>query len=154
MNILKFILFFQRADPRSGMSLIEVVTASAVLLLFLGGATALMFQTSRALEDTQRRSEATMLAWSRVERARRLDFDVLDTLTEPAPGTQVNALGLPDADGRFLRATAITDHADQAIGLPMRRVRVSVIPIDRMGRELSPEVVETFITQIASGVDP
>ena len=137
----------EKRRGRAGMTLLEIMIASALMLLFVGVALAVLTQTARTLDQVQVRTEAAALAWSRLERARHIDYTALDTLVEPTPGIRINALGQPDEGGRFIRNTTL---AEVAGALPMQHVRVSVQVLDRDGTTVrgEPEIMETIITQV------
>jgi Tfp pilus assembly protein PilV len=126
---------------------VEVMVASLVLTLFLGGALNVLIQTMRSTDMVRRRTEATNLAWSRVERAMHMDFLELPELAEGAPGTAVNRAGLPDADGGFLRRTTLTPLEG---AMPGMRIRVEVWPVNPRSGQFAgqPETIETVIANI------
>ncbi len=132
---------------QDGMTLVEVMVAMALLAVFTTAALGALIQVARASEDVRLRTTAAALAWSRVERARNMDFDEIDNLVEALPGSIIDAIGLPDIDGAFRRRTSVNTITN---GFPMKHVRVDVWPRDRRTNTFSgqPENVETVITDI------
>lgn len=128
------------------MTLVEVMIASGLLFMFIAAATGVLVATATALSQVRQRTTAAALAWSRIERARFMDFSLLPELEETTPGTRIDANGLLNIDGRFLRTTTLTFSTN---ALSMANIRVQVWPMGRNGTfEQSPEVVETVITAI------
>jgi len=132
---------------RSGFTLVEVMVAGLLMLVFLGGALQVLVQTMRSTDLVRRRTEATNLAWSRLERAKHMDFDELNDLVEDDPGSIVNSAGLPDLDGDYLRRTLITplSGAMEAV-----QIRVEVAPRNPRTGEFAetPQAVESVLTNI------
>ncbi|MCC5850312.1 MAG: prepilin-type N-terminal cleavage/methylation domain-containing protein [Verrucomicrobia bacterium] len=137
----------QRKANTRGFTLVEVMVSSVILALFLSGALAMLVQTTRTTESVRRRSEAVSLAWSRVERARLVDFNNLEDLVEKAPGTVVNAVGLMEENGLFRRVTSVAPLPGE---MPAMQIRVDVWVRNTRDGAFSgvPETVETVITNI------
>lgn len=129
------------------MTLVEVLVASFVLSVFLVGALGVLLQTTRTTQLVRLRTEATSLAWSRVERARHLSFAEIADLEEEDPGTLVDAAGLPDVDGGFLRRTTVTNLVGEIEAV---QIRVEVWPRSPGTGSFSgePQIVETVISNI------
>lgn len=133
------------------MTLVEVMIASGLLLMFMATASGVLVSTASALNLVRQRTTATYLAWSRIERARFMEFAMLPDLEEPAPGTRIDANGVLNIDGHFLRSTTVTLTTNT---LAMANIRVQVWPIQRDGSlQASPEVVETILTNIERAVE-
>ena len=135
-------------NSKSGVTLVEVMVSSTLLLIFLTAAGGVLVATSTSLELVRQRTTATALAWSRVERARFMDFGLIGQLQEDPPGTRINAAGVPDEQGHFRRRTHITITTN---GLPMANIHVRVWAMERRTGEFTgqPEEVQTVITQIS-----
>lgn len=131
-----------------GFSLVEVVVAGFLLVIFVGGAFGVLIQSSRTTQMVRQRTLATTLAWSRVERARHMSFDEMEDLVEPETGNRVDASGLPDQDGDFLRVTRVTRVEED--GIRMNRIEVRVWPLHPQSGTFrgEPQVIETLIADI------
>ncbi len=142
-----------RCGSRSGMTLIEIMIASGLLLLFLTAATGVLVSTTHALDLVRQRTTAAALAWSRIERARFMDFAMLPELAEGPPGMRIDASGVPDEEGRFRRRTFVNITTN---GLPLANLRVQVWSMDRRSGDFrgDPETVETVIAQIEWAGEP
>jgi hypothetical protein len=132
----------------SGFTLVEVVVAGFLLVIFVGGALGVLIQTSRTTQLVRQRTMATTLAWSRVERIRHLSFDEMEDMAEPESGTRLNASGLPDQDGDYLRVTRITLEEEE--GIRMNRIEILIRSLNPRSGEFSgePQVIETLIADI------
>ncbi len=130
------------------MTLIEVLIAMALLMLVMTTAIAAMYQVAHASYLVRQRTTAAALAWSRVERARHMEFSDIDELVEASPGSVLDANGLQEMDGPYQRQTFVESFTN---GLPMKRIRVEVWPRARKSNsfEGEPECVETVITDVA-----
>ncbi len=123
------------------------MVSSVLLAVVILSALALFVQITRSSQLVRRRTDATSIAWSRIERARNLQFDEIDELLEEGDGTRVNEAGLTDDDGKFLRKTLITTETN---GLALKRVRIEVVPEGLISKEfdVAAEVLETIITDV------
>lgn len=132
----------------AGFTLVEVVVAGFLLVIFVGGALGVLVQTSRTTHVIRQRTLATSLAWSRVERARHISFDEMEDMVEPETGNRVDGSGLLDQDGTFLRVTRVTVEEDE--GIRMNRIEVFVWPMHPQSGTFrgEPQVIETMIADI------
>ncbi|WFB36999.1 prepilin-type N-terminal cleavage/methylation domain-containing protein [Kiritimatiellota bacterium B12222] len=148
---LKIPLILGGCAPRNrkaqGFTLIEVVISSALLALILLSALALLVQVTRTSQLVRRRSDATSIAWSRIERVRNLQFDEMDELIEDGNGTRVNEAGLSDEEGLFLRKTIINTETNALI---VKNIRIEVLTQGIVSGEFDgePEVLETIISDV------
>lgn len=130
---------------RMAFTLVEVMVSLFLFALFIGGALGLLSQIMRTHYTVRDRTEATNLAWSRVERAANIEFSALPDLVES--GIRINRAGLPDAEGDFLRTTSVSSLPG---ALEAVLIRVEVLPFNRRqgGFSGSPEVIETVLSHI------
>ncbi|MDF3130941.1 prepilin-type N-terminal cleavage/methylation domain-containing protein [Kiritimatiellaeota bacterium B1221] len=131
----------------SGFTLVEVMVSSVLLAVVILSALALFVQVTRSSQLVRRRTDATSIAWSRIERARNLQFDEIDELIEGGEGTRVNEAGLTDETGKFLRKTSVVTDTN---GVAVKRIRIEVIPEGLLSKEfdVAAEVLETIITDV------
>ncbi len=90
---------------RSGMTLVEVTVALAILAFVLGGIYQLIVQAGRLGRLARDHYVAVILAQNRIERAKVFDYRDLRLLAET--NVLMNANGAPDLEGRFRRTTSI-----------------------------------------------
>lgn len=130
---------------KKGFTLVEVMVSMLLFALFIGGALGLLSQTMQSHYLVRDRTEATNLAWSRVERASNIEFTALSELAES--GTRINRSGLPDDEGEFLRTTIITPLSG---ALDAVQIRVEVLNLNRRRGDFSgsPEVIETILSHV------
>jgi prepilin-type N-terminal cleavage/methylation domain-containing protein len=131
---------------KQGFTLVEVMVAMLLLSIFIGGALSLLGQTIRTHYLVRNRTEATNLAWSRVEQASNVSFVMIGDLEET--GTRINRAGLPDDQGDFFRQTTITVLPGE---LEAVLIRVEVRPLNRKAGDFSspPEIIETVLANIS-----
>jgi len=128
-----------------GFTVVEVMVGFFLLAIFMAGALGLLSQTMRTHSLIRDRTEATNLAWSRIERASNLEFSALNDLAET--DIRINRSGLPDDQNKYLRSTTVTPLSG---ALNAVQIRVEVRHLDRRSGEFSssPEVIETILTNI------
>jgi|GEM_PF-2347300 len=132
---------------RKGFTLVEVMVAGVLMVLLISSAVGVLLQVASLSKNVQNRTDASMLAWSRVERARNMEFEDLEDLVEEPPGSVVDSAGLLDAKGRFQRTTSVTTTTN---GLVVKHVKVTVVPkgAKRADFDNKGETVETVIADI------
>lgn len=152
MNTLKQVRNQEVLGPselkkKVGFTLVEVLVAGILLSIFIASALAILVQVTRSAKLVRQRTDATTLAWNRLERARNMQFVEIDDLAEGSPGTRVNEAGLPDANGDFMRQTIINLETN---GMEVKRIRIEVLPKSVQSSEFEgqPEIVESIIADI------
>lgn len=132
----------------AGFTLVEVVVAGFLLVIFVGGAFGVLIQSSRTTHLVRQRTLATTLAWSRAERARHMSFDEMEDLIEEEPGNRVDGSGLLDQDGDFLRVTRVTLEEEE--GIRLNRIEVLIWTLHPQSGTFrgEPQVIETLIADI------
>ncbi len=127
-----------------GFTLTEVMVATLLLGLVMGGFFKLATQTGRTRETAHNHFIAVIIANNRIERARYSRLDEIPLLAERE--TVVNELGAPDPDGRFLRTSVLLpDYDDDPL---LIRMTVSVQPLlARRGTARPVETVSTVLTE-------
>ncbi len=88
-----------------GFTLTEVMVASTILMLFLGGFLASFIVGLRTLDMTTNHYRATAIARNRIQRARSFDYDSLTLLIENE--VPIDRHGNADSSGTFRRSTDI-----------------------------------------------
>lgn len=132
------------ADPNrdKGVTLIELLVAISVFMIGLLALLGIFTQSGSVGQRAQYSYTAYNLAKNHLERLRAMDFALLAGAAEP-DGVRVNAQGVPDAAGAFLRttdvATAYHGRAD------LTRVMVSVQYTFRGVQNTSPVTASTVI---------
>jgi len=94
-----------RRCSRGGFTLTEVMVASTLLMIFLGGFLASFMMGARALDMSTNHYRATAIARNRIQRARSFDYDSLTLLEETE--VSVDRYGNLDQSGTFRRSTTI-----------------------------------------------
>ena len=87
------------------MTLVEVLVATFLIVMVMGGAYSLIVRSSELSRSARRHYVAVSLAKSRIERARNFQYGDLMLLTEN--NLTVNDNGAPDLAGRFRRTTTV-----------------------------------------------
>lgn len=105
-----------------GFTLTEVMIASAVLLLFLGGFLAAFIMGIRTLHMSTNHYRAVSIGRNRIQRARSFDYDSLVLLEENE--VRIDHLGNLHAQGAFRRSTVI--HTNTATAPYTVRIQVGV----------------------------
>jgi prepilin-type N-terminal cleavage/methylation domain-containing protein len=90
---------------RRGMTLVEVVVATFLILMVMAGSYLLIIQSSELSRTARRHYIAISLAKNRLERARNFLYNDLKLMAET--DLTVNDNGNPDPDGRFRRTTTV-----------------------------------------------
>ena len=129
----------QRLKCPRGFSLIEVMVASAILGGAVLSVAQLMATATSATADARRVSEATLLAWQKIDELRSLAFafdDAGGSVTDPALGPSPVGTLTSDTDGyverldaQYRRRWAIASAAGNP-DLLILRVRVVAIGRD------------------------
>lgn len=88
-----------------GFTLTEVMVASTILMIFLGGFLASFIMGLRTLDMTTSHYRATAIARNRIQRARSFDYDSLTLLIENE--VPIDLYGNADQSGAFRRSTDI-----------------------------------------------
>lgn len=102
----------QRSGEEGGFTLIEVLIALLVLLVGMAGILSLQLTSMKATSFSRHATEASSLAEDKVEDLRTVPLDSVRF----ANGTdQVDARGVADADGPYIRAWTISPGADTTI---------------------------------------
>ena len=102
----------QRSGEEGGFTLIEVLIALLVLLVGMAGILSLQLTSMKATSFSRHATEASSLAEDKVEDLRTVALDSVRF----ANGTdQVDARGVADADGPYIRAWTISPGADTTI---------------------------------------
>jgi prepilin-type N-terminal cleavage/methylation domain-containing protein len=95
-----------------GFTMIEVMIASSVLLLFIGGFFASFVVGIRALDMSVNHYRANSIARNRIQRARSFAYESLPLLSESE--TAVDRFGNVDISGDFRRTTVISTNTPTA----------------------------------------
>ena len=94
-----------RRNKRAGFTLTEVMVASAILMVFLGGFLTAFMMGIRTLDMSMNHYRASAMARNRIQRARSFDYSSLTLLEEN--GARVDRHGNADPNGMFRRTTSI-----------------------------------------------
>lgn len=97
----------ERRRGCAGISVVEVFFAILLLAVALSGAYLMVTQCTRLLLAARDHYVATTLCLARIERARNVDYPLLDLLEEGPPGLLVNQDGAPDETGLFRRQSSV-----------------------------------------------
>ncbi len=95
----------RRGKRNGGFTLTEVMVASMILTLFLGGFLTSVIMAMRTLDMSIHHYVASSIARNRIQRARSFDYDSLTLLEESE--TRIDRFGNTDASGTFRRSTSI-----------------------------------------------
>jgi prepilin-type N-terminal cleavage/methylation domain-containing protein len=90
---------------RRGMTMVEVVIATALILVVMSGSYLLIIRSAELSRSARRHYIAISLAKNRLERARNFLYGDLKLMAES--DLTVNDNGNPDPDGRFRRTTTV-----------------------------------------------
>ena len=132
-----------------GFTLTEVMVATLILGLVMGGFFQVTSMSRRMRAQAQHHYVAVIVANNRIERAKHMRLADVALLQET--DTVVNELGAPDPDGQYLRTTVIEPDYDGESML--MRIRVSVQP-PAMGYGNSDRPVETVSTVLTEYLEP
>lgn len=88
-----------------GYTFLEIVVAMAILAIAMAGSYKVMTVSMQTRQVALNHYVATVMANNQIERAKNLAFDNLSLLAESERA--VDELGATDAEGRYLRTTAI-----------------------------------------------
>jgi len=135
-----------RVGGRRGILLLEMVFAVALLAVALSGACLMVVQSMYMMLAARDRYVATTLCLARIERARDIDYALLNLLADQPPGVRVDGEGVPDPAGAFRRETTVQTDVP-ASGLTSVSVTVSFL--DRRSRTFGAgrEVISCVFTQ-------
>lgn len=95
-----------------GFTMVEVMIASSVLLLFLGGFLSAFLIGIRTLDMTVNHYRANAIARNRIQRARSFAFDSLPLLEESE--VSIDRFGNADTQGEYRRTTVISTNTATA----------------------------------------
>jgi prepilin-type N-terminal cleavage/methylation domain-containing protein len=127
---------------KAGFTLTEVMVASAILMLFLGGFLSAFIMGVRTLELSVNHYRANAIARNRIQRARGFDFGSLMLLQESE--TRVDRNGIIDPQGQYWRTTLIDTNTVTAPHTV--RVQVGVrFPVRNRNQRSEPVVMENII---------
>ena len=136
-----------RRRTKNGFSLVEVVVAMFILSIAMAGAYRILTVSMQTRQVAVNHYVATVMANNRIERAKNLAFGELSTLAENERA--VDELGVPDADGRYLRTTVVEESLN---GDPtLTRITVSVVPPApnrRSAEGLPPVSISTILNNL------
>ena len=134
---------------KKGLTLVEVIVASALITLAVGGIIGVLIQNASTGQSIDYTYVATNLAKSRIERLRevRRDKGYTELATCQESNVSINRKGVPDSNGNFERTTTI-DTTTHGPGLTGVTVTVSY----KRGGTLMPVSV-TLITLISQYYD-
>lgn len=125
-----------------GFTLTEVMVASTILMIFLGGFLASFMMGFRSLDMSTNHYRATAIARNRIQRARSFDYDSLTLLIENE--VPIDRHGNADPSGTFRRSTDIFTNTVTAPHTV--RVQVGVrFPVRREGGLSEPLLMENLI---------
>lgn len=125
-----------------GITLIELLVAISVFMIGLLALLGIFTQSGSVGQRAQYSYTAYNLAKNHLERLRAVDFALLAGAAEP-DGVRVNAQGVPDAAGDFLRTTEVVTAYH---GRPdLTHVTVAVHYTFRSLQNASPLTVSTVI---------
>ena len=91
---------------KSGVTLVEVLAASAIFGLVIIGVMGIFTVSVQTSKKINYEYTATILSKNRIERLRNVNFGLLSTAAET--DTRVNSSGTADPDGEYLRTTTVT----------------------------------------------
>lgn len=124
-------------NRKKGMTLMEVVVASAILSVIVAGFLSVFLMSTTFCKSTNYVYIATNLAKSRTERLKGVDYHSLAQAEEL--DTRLNKDGVSDINGDFYRTTAI----NTGYGTDLTEVTVSVNFLVCGVRRPQPIVVKT-----------
>ena len=131
-----------RHRSRGGFTLTEVMVASTILMIFLGGFLASFVMGIRTLDMTTSHYRATAIARNRIQRARSFDYNSLPLLIENE--VPVDLYGNAVSSGTFRRSTDIFTNTVTAPHTV--RIQVGVrFPVRATGGHSEPLVMENLI---------
>lgn len=97
----------QRRSRRAGFTLVEAMIASALFFVISGGFIAAYISGMRTHRMASDYYRAICIARNRIQRARTLEYDSLNLLTEIDRPVDQN--GNPSIDGQFRRTTLVSN---------------------------------------------
>lgn len=126
----------------AGFTLVEVMIASAILMMFIAGFVGAFIVGMRTLHTANNHYRAMSIARNRVQRARSFDFESLTLLNED--NVRIDQFGNTDPGGRYRRSTMVNTNWPTPNTL---RVRVGIRYPVGIGSNLSePLVVDNLIS--------
>ncbi len=131
------------SSSRDGVTLVEVMVATAILILALAGAYNLVSLSTRLARVARNQYLATTIARSRVERAQTFDYVDLHLLAED--GLLVNEYGAPDQYGEFRRTTLVNTNYDALVTSFEVTVEIKTVATGHF--EGLEEAVDTLFTE-------
>lgn len=125
-----------------GFTMTEVMVASMILMLFVGGFVGSFIMAIRTLNVSNNHYRATSIAQNRIQRARSFDYASLTLLNETE--VAIDRHGNINSSGEFRRSTSV--NTNTATAPHTVRVQVQVRYPVRTGDNLSaPLVVDNLI---------
>jgi len=95
-----------KIKAKSGMTLVEVVVASTIFMIFCAGFYAAYITALRTHKTAGEHFRATMIARNRIQRALSFDFSSIHLMSENK--VPVDKEGNPTANGPYYRTTTVT----------------------------------------------
>ena len=119
-----------RKGTRNAYTIVEVIVSVAVLAIVMAGAYRIIVQSANLSRSARNHYVAISIAKNRLEQLRALTFDDLELAEELK--IRVNERGIPDANGIFLRTTAISD--------PYYNSRIVLVRVDCPRKYRRPDI--------------
>lgn len=135
---------------RHGMTLVEVVVSTFLIVMVMSGAYLLIIQSSELSRSSRRHYIAISLAKNRLERARNFLYNDLKLMAET--DLTVNDNGNPDPDGRFRRTTTVNTNYSETlteviVTVKIRNPHTGLFTPDN-------ETIRTLLTEYLEEVKP
>lgn len=111
-----------RQQAKSGFTLVEMMVAGAIFLLFCTGFFSAYISAMRAQRMATNHYRALCLARNRIQHARATEYSSLDLLAET--NAAVDAYGNADPAGNFQRATIIEPSTNTTADISQFTVRI------------------------------
>ena len=122
----------------SGFTLVEMMVAGTIFLLFCAGFFTAFIMAMGAQRMATNHYRALCLARNRIQHARAMEYSSLELLAETF--NAVDEVGNPDPVGRFRRSTIISPDTNTIakisqitvqVWFPARRGRLSAAPVEQ-----------------------
>lgn len=127
-----------RPNTKNGFTLVEMMVAGTIFLLFCAGFFSAYFAAMGAQRMATNHYRALCLARNRIQHARATEYTSLELLAETS--NAVDEVGNPDPSGSFRRSTTIIPDTNTTakiaqftvqVWFPANRGRLSAAPVEQ-----------------------